>query len=300
MSDVPKPRDTEISNLLPVPYVTQYTDRTPTLGPLLLTVLKAWAVLMIEWGSLRFIDHAPVSVWIASSAVALLVLGVIEKRDWLNFKNRRYFPVSLMTLMSIWVGIIGYAYYFDNLPSNPGSSSVASALHSQLEATQKERDAARQERDAALRTLQPPLQPQSGTPAPAPPAPSGPVAVDDPNEYPPLTRERQRALVNELVQAKDVLGTVPVHRAAAQNEAFNYRIGLLQLFDRAGVPVEAGDAPSGGPDQTGVMVAIADLNNPSPAAKKILEILTITGMRPKVIPNKRTGDYYVFIGPRPL
>jgi hypothetical protein len=91
-----------------------------------------------------------------------------------------------------------------------------------------------------------------------------------------------------------------IHRAAAQNEAYNYRTGLLQLFDRAGVPIEAGDAPSGGPDQTGVMVAIADLNNPSPAAKKILEIFTVTGMRPKVIQNKRTGDYYVFIGPRPL
>lgn len=134
----------------------------------------------------------------------------------------------------------------------------------------------------------------------APPTPSGPVTADDPNEYPPLTRERQRALVNELVQSKDILGTVPIHRAAAHNEAYNYRTGLLQLFDRAGVPVEAGDAPSGGPDQTGVMVAIADLTNPSPAAKKILEIFTVTGMRPKVIQNKRTGDYYVFIGPRPL
>jgi hypothetical protein len=298
MSDVPKARDTEISGLLPVPYVTQYTDRTPTLGPLLLTILKAWAVLMIEWGSLRFIDHAPISVWIASSAVALLVLGVIEKRDWLNFKNKRYFPTSLTILMLIWLGIIGYAYLFDNLPSNPGSSAVASALQSQLDATQKERDAARQERDAAMRSMRPPAQSQSSAPSPAPA--TTPVPADDPNEYPPLTRERQRALVNELVQAKDLLGTVPIHRAAAQNEAFNYRTGLLQLFDRAGVPVDAGDAPSGGPDQTGVMVAIADLNNPSQAAKKILEILTVTGMRPKVILNKRTGDYYVFIGPRPL
>ena len=129
MSDVTNPRETEISNRLPVPYVTQYTDRTPTLGPLVLTILKAWAVLMIEWGSLRFIDHAPVSVWIASSAVALLVLGVIEKRDWLNFKNRKYFPIFLTTLMLIWSGIIGYAYFFDNFPSNPGTSSVASAVN---------------------------------------------------------------------------------------------------------------------------------------------------------------------------
>ena len=254
---------------------------------------------MLEWGSLSFIDHAPVSVWIASSVIAALVLIVLERKDWLDFKSRRYYPVSLAALLVIWVGITAYAYFFDNLPRNPGSSAVASALQSQLEATQKERDAARQERNAALRALQPQAA-QPGAPVLAPPTPSGPVTAEDPNEYPPLTRERQRALVNELVQSKDILGTVPIYRAAAHNEAYNYRTGLLQLFDRAGVPVEAGDAPSGGPDQTGVMVAIADLNNPSPAAKKILEIFTVTGMRPKVIQNKRTGDYYVFIGPRPL
>jgi hypothetical protein len=103
-----------------------------------------------------------------------------------------------------------------------------------------------------------------------------------------------------LANAKDSLGVVSVYRAGAQNDAFNYRQQLLTLFDRAGVPVEVGDAPSAGPDQTGVMVAIVDLNNAPPEAKKILEILTITGFRPKVIPNKRNGGWYVFIGPQPL
>ncbi len=107
MPDISGPQeDRQLSNLLPVPYVTQYTDRTPAIGPLLVTVIKAWAVLMIEWGSLRFIDHAPVGVWIASGVVAVLVLGVLEKRDWLNFKNKRYFPASLSILMIILVGII--------------------------------------------------------------------------------------------------------------------------------------------------------------------------------------------------
>ena len=82
-----------------------------------LTSLKVWAIAMLEWGSLRFIDHAPISVWIASSAIAAMVLVVLEKREWLNFKNRRYFPVSLTLLMLMWLGITGYAYYFDNLPS---------------------------------------------------------------------------------------------------------------------------------------------------------------------------------------
>src|ERR1035437_3263358 len=189
---------------------------------------------MLEWRSLRFIDHAPISVWIASSVIAATVLVVLEKREWLNFKNRRYFPVSLTLLMLIWFGITGYAYYFDNLPSNPGISSVASAIQSQLEATQKERDAARQERDAAVRALRPPAN--SDAPTPIPPS-AAPAPQDDPRDYPPLTRERRLALVTELADAKDSLGVVSVYRAGAQNDAFNYRQQLLTLFDRAGVPV---------------------------------------------------------------
>jgi hypothetical protein len=148
--DGAEPRNIEISSSLPVPYVTQYTDRTPTLGPLLLTVIKAWAVLMIEWGSLRWIDHAPASVWIASAAVALLVLGVIEKRDWLHFKNRRYFPTSLAVLMGIWASIVGFAYYLEissDYPVNPATPN----LQAQLASARRERDIAIIERDAANR-----------------------------------------------------------------------------------------------------------------------------------------------------
>lgn len=74
--------ETVAQNKLLVPYVTNYTNKTLTVVPLLLTSLKVWAVAMLEWGSLRFIDHAPVSVWIASSVVAALVLVVLEKREW--------------------------------------------------------------------------------------------------------------------------------------------------------------------------------------------------------------------------
>jgi hypothetical protein len=163
MPDVPGPKEVEVSSFLPVPYVTQYTDRTPTIGPLLLTVLKAWAVLMIEWGSLRFVDHAPVSVWIASSAVALLVLGVIEKRDWLKFKNPRYFPVSLSILMVIWAAIVAFAYYLDAISPHFVDPTVSN-LQSDLAKARRDRDLAILQRDDALRA-------KGDTPSPAPPAP---------------------------------------------------------------------------------------------------------------------------------
>jgi hypothetical protein len=93
MSDEPTEpiRNVEVSGRLPVPYVTPYTDRTPAIAPLLITALSGWAFLMIEWGSLRWIDHAPVAIWIGSTAIAVCVLAVIANRDWLNFKTEDIF-----------------------------------------------------------------------------------------------------------------------------------------------------------------------------------------------------------------
>jgi hypothetical protein len=151
--------ETTGQNSLPVPYVTSYTNRTLTIVPLLLTTIKVWAVAMLEWGSLRFIDHAPISVWISSSAIAGLVLVVLEKREWLNFKNRRYFPVSITILMLIWFGIVGVAYYVDGPLQALAKQAGASAPEDIDAVNRRADDAFRQligalnERDTAKRDL---------------------------------------------------------------------------------------------------------------------------------------------------
>jgi hypothetical protein len=132
MSDISRPAEGEvISNKLPVPYVTPYTNRTPVFGPLLITVIAGWAYLMVEWGTLRWIDHAPVAIWIASTVIGALVLGVIARKDWLDFKNRRYFKVSLSILMFTWVAVVGLAYYL-NSTSPRGVDPAVANLQSQL------------------------------------------------------------------------------------------------------------------------------------------------------------------------
>ncbi len=282
---------------LPVPYVTEFTNKTPTFKPLILTGIRAWIIAMLEWGSLKFIDKAPTSVWIASGVIAVIAYVIFENQNWLNFKNRKYFPVSMTLLIVIWAGITAYGYYTIDTPN-----AVAANLQSQLTAMTRERDAARQERDAAVR-VQSRGTVNSPTRAATPSGGQPPQPPDDPNAYPPLTLARERALVDELVTAKDVLGPVPLIAAGAHNEARAYRNALMPLFDRAQVPTPTGDDAIHGPDQTGVMVALQDLNNPSPAAKKILEILTSTGFRPKVIeanPDLKSWSFYVFIGPQPL
>jgi hypothetical protein len=177
--------ETTERNSLPVPYVTSYTNKTFTLTPLLLTTLKVWAVAMLEWGSLRFIDHAPISVWISSSAIAGLVLVVLERREWLNFKNRRYFSVSLSVLMTIWIGIVGFAYYLDT----PSQAAVAKVTKDNAEDDRdtvvrhlvtalSERDIARRDLAAAKRDLDSARAQQPQPQLPQPPAPEDQMPVN--------------------------------------------------------------------------------------------------------------------------
>jgi len=165
MSELPPPGEGRLSNLLPVPYVTPYTDRTPTLGPMLVTAISGWAFLMVEWGSLRWIDHAPPAIWIGSTAIGVCVLTVIANKDWLNFKNRRYFPVSLAILIAIWAAIVGLAYYLD-FTSSHDIDPVVTSLKAQLATALRERDVAILERDTARN--------ESGKGNALPPPPSTP------------------------------------------------------------------------------------------------------------------------------
>jgi hypothetical protein len=65
---------------------------------------------MLDWVSLRFIENAPSSVYAASAIIAVLMLAVIESRDWLNFKGRWYFRSFFCALLVIYCGIIGFSY----------------------------------------------------------------------------------------------------------------------------------------------------------------------------------------------
>jgi hypothetical protein len=54
MAEIIEPSGGIIPGTALVPYVhPTLTNKTPVVWPLLVTALSAWAVLMIEWGSLR-------------------------------------------------------------------------------------------------------------------------------------------------------------------------------------------------------------------------------------------------------
>jgi hypothetical protein len=110
---------------LPILYVppARYTNRTNVLVPLIPIALKALAVMGVEWTTLDFIEHAPRTVKIATFVISLCVLAVTEKRDWLNFKGRKYFYPIITLLLLTYIGISGWSYWKYEQPINTPSTN---------------------------------------------------------------------------------------------------------------------------------------------------------------------------------
>lgn len=96
--------------MLPVPYrpPQRYSTATPTIVPVFVHFLRAAVIMALEWTTLDFIEHAPLLAKIATFVVALVMLGIIESRDWLNFKGG-YFLRSLLGAIVVWLLVVGYA-----------------------------------------------------------------------------------------------------------------------------------------------------------------------------------------------
>jgi len=122
--------------MLPVPYapVSRWNSATLAITPVFVHFIRAGSIAMPDWVSLRFIDHAPTSVWIITGVTAVLVLAVLESQNWLNFKGRWYFSVSLRTLLIIWVGSVALAYvrYGVGTKSEPENVSLLKSENRRL------------------------------------------------------------------------------------------------------------------------------------------------------------------------
>ena len=137
---------------------------------------------------------------------------------------------------------------------------------------------------------------------PASGAPLPPVQPrEDPNELPALTVERERSLIQELTQLKPLLPEVKILYAGYPN-MIGYARALGDVFGRAGISPLLQPQKTEGPDQTGIMIAVGDLNNLSENANRIAEVFRLNGLRPKIVklPVDVKTDFAIFIGPNQL
>lgn len=126
--------------------------------------MRVGAVAMLEWASLRFVESAPIAVWIATTVVAVAVLAVLQTKDWLDFKGRWYFTISLAGLLSAWIAISAYGFW-----AYPPQDKVMSTFPTADELA-----------TAIAKALTKPEPPGGAptTPTPAIPAPSNNAALD--------------------------------------------------------------------------------------------------------------------------
>lgn len=122
-------------SLLPALYTPKspYTSDTNVLIPPIVSALRAGAVFMLEWVSLRFVDNAPIVVWIATALCAVGVLAVLQTKEWLDFKGKWYFTISLAGLLAVWVAISAYGYWAHPpqdkiIPTFPTAEQIAAAI----------------------------------------------------------------------------------------------------------------------------------------------------------------------------
>jgi hypothetical protein len=171
-------------NRLPVPYVTQYTNKTPAISPVLISFLRGAAVMGLEWTTLKYIEDAPLLVRAATFLIALLILAILEKRDWLRFKGRSLFKIAISLSLAAYLGVCGFAYW-DMSPSHAFVAKVTKesaeddreTVVRHLVTALSERDVARRDLAASKRDLeaaraQQPQQPQQ------PPAPEDQIPVN--------------------------------------------------------------------------------------------------------------------------
>lgn len=122
-------------SMMPVLYVprTRYTGHTHVLVPVLVTFMRATAIVMLEWLSLRFADNAPLSLCVATGIFAIAVLAVLQSKDWLDFKGEWYFRGSLLVLTIAWIAVVAYGWWEypprdKIIPTFPTADELAAAI----------------------------------------------------------------------------------------------------------------------------------------------------------------------------
>jgi hypothetical protein len=255
--------------------------RTWAVSPLALTAIKAGAVLLIEWGPLRWIDHAPVAVWIGSVVVAVSVLAVLERQDWLNFKNRRYFPLALTSLITVWLVIIGVAYYLQFSTPNM-EEPIVTDLRSQLASTKREGDIAIIERDAARRA-------SPNIPVNPPPTPIEKLKADDVEARIDAWKSvegQMNDFLRVLGEGDNIAETWKANQGSLTNAALEFRghLGIIRnrLADLVGSYPGFSD------------LKLIDQQVPAPLASAIENLVQASSQFPK---TATPAEYEAYTGP---
>jgi hypothetical protein len=113
-----------------------------------------------------------------------------------------------------------------------------------------------------------------------------------------------RILIKEFADLKGDIPRIFLTRANdVRGEANQYMRDFMEAFERAGIEVQSSSQSPAGPDQTGVMIAVQDVDHQPLIAKKLSSVLQKAGVQTTTIkiPQTLTGvEFALFVGPNPL
>jgi hypothetical protein len=117
-----------------------------------------------------------------------------------------------------------------------------------------------------------------------------------------LTEEGVRALTTELYKLKDSLKHIDVQRLLTDPSYTALWTGINKACDRAGIECPLSPGHLNSPDDRGIKIYVADINNPPESAKNLQGVLERLGLPSPftlhpggVLP----GNFILFLGPAP-
>lgn len=119
-----------------------------------------------------------------------------------------------------------------------------------------------------------------------------------------LMPDQQRILISEGSELHSVLSGMTITYFETDMEAFSYASALRATFALAAIKTgNILEQELGEPNRSGVMIEVADKNNPPPSAIKLQQLLLIADIHAdfvNTVPRFQNNPMVLFVGPLPI
>jgi hypothetical protein len=117
-----------------------------------------------------------------------------------------------------------------------------------------------------------------------------------------LTPTGIHALADELYKLKESINSrINLQRTSSERSSTSMMSNIYTACERAGINCVISDGRPNSPDESGLMIYVADPNNPTDSAKAIQTVLERLGVHVPFIARSGIGpnDFILFVGPAP-
>jgi hypothetical protein len=276
-----------------------YWSYLPTIILVIAAIMAAASVPLVFYGAARFIRERqiakPMLMIIGTFLIVVALIAMISGGAMIYVAQTTFKGVT---------GGVPQAELDEVRDKLSAEQEARAVLDRQLMETKRELQQTRQQLEAARQAPVPrtdALPPGIPYPATATPTPTIKLAIET------IGVERTRALVAELYSLKAILPEVWISLGPAPPS--HDQSTFTNIFSRAGIKVATLMQQTEGPDQTGLMICVPDVNQIPEKVRKLAEALSNVGIETKFVAlslNTLNSNlppdvgFTLFIGPKSL